>query len=204
MKIGPKFKIARRLGSPIFEKTQNSKFKTNQERKSKSKRGRMGGVSEYGRALLEKQKARFSYGVSEKQFGNYVKKILEKKSPVEPTKRLFQSLERRLDNVVYRLGLAKTRLGARQMVSHGHICVNGRKVTIPSLNVYVGDKITIRAGSQSKPLFATLEERVGEIELPSWLKFDFKSKEGVIEALPEPSADTLLFDLAAVLEFYKR
>src|SRR5690349_13683978 len=121
MKIGPKFKIARRLQAPIFEKTQTAKFKANSENK-----GRAGGAgrrprpkSDYGHQLMEKQKARFTYGISERQFSNYANKVITKKSSISPQEKLFEELERRLDNVVYRLGLAKTRSAARQMVSHG-------------------------------------------------------------------------------------
>jgi small subunit ribosomal protein S4 len=201
MKIGPKFKIARRLGAPIFEKTQTSKFKANQERKSRQ--GRSRGRSDFGHQLVEKQKAKFSYGVSERQFGNYVKKIIEKKNQTAPQEKLYEALERRLDNVVYRLGLAKTRMAARQMVSHGHITLNERRVTVPSISVSVGDKIGIRGGSQSKGLFSHLEEKEGQVETPAWLKFDAGKKIGTVESLPKMEQN-LLFDLSAVLEFYKR
>ncbi|HZS42862.1 MAG TPA: 30S ribosomal protein S4 [Candidatus Paceibacterota bacterium] len=202
MKIGPKFKIARRLGAPVFEKTQTTKFKLSADRKSKG--GRPRARSDYGQQLLEKQKARFSYGISEKQFGNYVNKVIGQMSKVPPQERLFSMLERRLDNVAYRLGLAKTRLAARQMVSHGHLTVNGRKVTIPSFQVSVGDKIGIRAGSAAKALFQDLDEKLAEQETPNWLNLDIKTKTAEVKGVPQLAGQSLVFDLGSVLEFYKR
>ncbi len=109
MKIGPKFKIAKRLG-PIFEKTQTQKFALAQERAEKNKkRGRGRGGTEFGKQLLEKQKIRLTYGITEKQFGNYVKEAMTIKD-VTPAEALHRFLELRLDNVVYRLGLAPTLL----------------------------------------------------------------------------------------------
>src|SRR5436190_12870305 len=106
MKIGPKYKLARRLGAPIFEKTQTQKCALSLSRKEKNDQMPTRPKSEFGKQLIEKQKARFSYGITERQFSNYVKASL--KSP-EPYQKLFQSLELRLDNTLYRAGLAKTR-----------------------------------------------------------------------------------------------
>src|SRR6185369_11859083 len=116
MKIGPKYKIARRLNAPVFEKTQTQKYAMRLERKAKS-RGFSKPKSEYGFQHNEKQKAKMVYGVSEKQFRNYVKSAAEKKASVAVPS-IYSALETRLDNAVYRLGLASTRRGARQMVSH--------------------------------------------------------------------------------------
>src|SRR3954468_519236 len=122
MKLGPKYKIARRLGAPIFEKTQTQKFALSLARKEKSTKRRPKPKSEFGTQLNEKQKARFTYGISEKQFANYVKQSLNGSEPVQ---KLFAKLERRLDNVIYRAGLASTRAQARQIAAHGHSTVNG-------------------------------------------------------------------------------
>ncbi len=204
MKIGPKFKIARRLQAPIFEKTQTAKFKANSEKKGKLGGRRPRPKSDYGNQLMEKQKARFTYGISERQFSNYVNKVITRKSTITPQEKLFEELERRLDNVVYRLGLAKTRQAARQMVSHGHIMVNGRRVDIPSIQVSKGDKISVREASLAKLLFANLEINENSPLSPTWLKFDFTKKAGTVEAMPTIGGQSLLFDLSAVLEFYKR
>ncbi len=113
-------------------------------------------------------------------------------------------LERRLDNVVYRLGLAKTRRGSRQMVSHGHILLNGIKVTVPSANVKIGDIVKIREGSKVSPLFTNLEERLKEYTTPNWVSFDVKKGEGLVKQNPTYERMSLHFDLSPVLEFYSR
>jgi len=202
MIIGPKYKIARRLGAPVFEKTQTQKYANTLARKSKSKKSKPRAKSDYALGLNEKQKARFSYGVNERQFSKYVNEAMEKKG--NSGERLLQTLESRLDNVVLRIGLATTRSFARQMVSHGHITVNGKAVTIPSYRVSVGDKIGIREGSKKKPLFATLDERMKTVKIPAWLKFNIEKKEGVVDGAPKINPTELLFSVGAVLEFYSR
>jgi|SRR5581483_5346728 len=198
MKIGPKYKIARRLGAPVFEKTQTQKFALHLER-----RGRGSGKpkTEFGLGLNEKQKARFTYGLTEKQFSNYVKKAIAKKG--NPTQTIFESLENRIDNVVYRLGMARTRFAARQLVSHGHVLVNGQKAT-PSLEVKIGDTVSIRPGSNGKGVFANLEDRVKEVTFPAWLAFDINTREGKAVGKPEYKPGDQMFDLNAVIEFYSR
>jgi len=204
MKIGPKYKIARRLGAPVFEKTQSSKFVLSDPRKAgKSSRRGGGQKSDFGFQMLEKQKARFYYLVSEKQFSNYVKAAISKKN-AKAVPALFELLETRLDNVVLRMGLAHTRPLARQLVSHGHITVNGKRVTIPSFRVSLEDVIAIRAGSQKALVFATLDERMAAITVPSWIKLDPAKKEGTIQGMPKMENANLLFDLNAVFEFYSR
>lgn len=202
MITGPKYKIARRLGAPIFEKTQTQKYAMHLERKGK-KKGFSKQKSEFGIQMNEKQKARFTYGLSEKQFSNYVKEALAKKSE-NASQLIFQFLERRLDNVMYRLGFATTRSGARQMVSHGHVTVNGRRVNVPSLRVRLGDKIEIRKGSQTKPLFTSADERLKNVTVPSWISFDAIKKVAEIQGMPVLVAQENMFDLNAVIEFYSR
>ncbi|MFA6459444.1 MAG: 30S ribosomal protein S4 [Candidatus Paceibacterota bacterium] len=202
MQIGPRYKKARYLGAPVFKKTQTQKYAMRAQSKVKTSRGGRGGKSEYGRQMLEKQKARYSYGVSGGQFTNYVKKALQ--ATGDNSKNLLRILEGRLDNTVLRAGFAPSRSAARQMVSHGHIMVNAKKVTIPSYSVRVGDKITIREGSKGKGIFTKLDQELENITSPAWIKLDKAKKEVSIEA--EPSVDTteLLFDVRSVLEFYTR
>ncbi len=202
MIIGPKYKIARRLGAPIFEKTQTQKFALHLERKGK-KKGFSKPKSEFGLQLNEKQKARFIYGISEKQFSNYVKEALLKKSP-NASQTIFEFLELRLDNVIYRLGFSPTRLGARQIVSHGHISINGRRVNTPSRRMKVGEKIEISARSLQKPLFANIDERLKAVTVPSWLKFDAVKKTAEIQGMPVLVKTENMFDLNTVIEFYSR
>jgi len=201
MKIGPRYKRARYLGVPVFRKTQTQKFAIRVQRKTKAG-GHRSAKSEYGKQMLEKQKARFSYGIGSKQFTNYVKAALQ--STGENSKNLLTLLESRLDNVILRAGFASTRSAARQMVSHGHICVNKKIVTIPSYQVRVGDILTIREGSKNKTLFSKLDEDLKTVKLPAWLKVDVASREIRIEGEPSADASELLFDIRAVLEFYTR
>jgi len=201
MKIGPKYKIARRLGTPVFEKTQTQKYAMRAARKDKTS-PIMRSKSEYGQGLLEKQKARMSYGVTSTQFTKYAKNAIARKG--DSAGHLVNSLESRLDNAVVRGGLAPTRRAARQMVSHGHINVNGSRVNIPSYSVEVGDKIGIRARSAGKPLFASLDERWKTVKLPAWLKLDIEKKELVVEGMPTADKSELLFDVGTVLEFFSR
>lgn len=202
MKIGPKYKIARRVGAPIFEKTQTQKYALRSERKSKT-RGFSKPKSEFGIQQNEKQKARFIYGLTEKQFSNYVKSALSKKT-THTAQTIFENLESRLDNVVYRSGFATTRRGSRQMVSHGHITINNKKVTIPSIHVKLSDVIGIRAGSVSKGLFLNIEENIKNTSIPSWISLDVPKKIATIHGLPQLSLTDVMFDLNAVVEFYSR
>lgn len=202
MKIGPKYKIAKRLGPTVFEKTMTQKFAIAQERRSLKPRGRGRGPTEYGRQLLEKQKVRLTYGLTEKQFSAYVEAAM--RAHANPAETLHQALETRLDNVVYRIGLAPTRRAARQMVSHGHITVNGRKTTIPSRQVKVGDEIGVREGSRSRTPFEGLSDRLADRPRTSWLSFDAKAMKGGITQLPTAEAADPAGDFSAVFSFYSR
>jgi small subunit ribosomal protein S4 len=197
---GPKYKIARRLGANIFEKTQTQKFALRQERKGG--KGPYRPKGDFALAMLEKQKVRYTYGVLERQFKKYVKESVEVKGAT--VQALFERLETRLDNVVYRLGFAPTRQAARQMVAHGHIMVNGKRTNVPSQNVKMGDKITVRAASEKKPLFKELGEKLEKVALPSWLSYDKEKKVATIEGMPKHNPTEHLFNLGQVIEFYSR
>ncbi len=203
MKIGPKYKICKRLGSAIFEKCQTQKFAQRADQKGGPRRGRPGAMSEFKRQLVEKQKMRFSYGITEKQLARYVHEAMDHEG--DPTKLLIDRLESRLDNVVYRTGIAKTRRLARQMVSHGHIVVNGVKTTIPSYKVVKGDVISVRENSKQSPLFSNLTEQLAGATVPGWLSFDAKALSGTKTAEPQ-SVTTVdsMFDPIQVLQFYSR
>ena len=208
MIIGPRYKIARRLGAPVFEKTQTQKYAMRTGAiggpgaKGRSGGGKPRAKSEYGLGMLEKQKARMSYGVPGRQFTNYVKHALAEKG--NSAEILIRSLESRLDNVALRSGFTLTRQAARQMVSHGHLTVNGTKVTIPSYQVKVGDVIGIREGSKKKALFTTLDDRFKNLRLPAWLKLNVEKREVTVDGVPVANQSELLFNAGAVLEFYSR
>lgn len=157
--------------------------------------------SEFGKQLIEKQKARLSYGISERQFSKYVKNAINSSLP---TQKLFHSLESRLDNVLYRSGLAKTRLQARQMASHGHSTVNGRRVTVPSIELREGDVVGVRDGSKKSVLFSQVEERAKTLTAPNWISTNPSGLEAKVIGKPVYDAGQNVFDLGAVIEFYSR
>lgn len=203
MKTGPRYKLAKRLGATVFEKAQTQKFAVSADRSARNKRRSRGRQSEYGKQMLEKQKVRITYGLPEKQFRNYVDKALAGKG-AKPVERLHEALELRLDNVAWRLGLAPTRRGARQMAAHGHLTVNGRKVRIPSYALSVGDVVGIREGSRGHGTLIGFAERALEKPLPSWLALDTKRLEGKVTARPTAETADPAGDLGAVLSFYTR
>ncbi|GMQ94969.1 MAG: 30S ribosomal protein S4 [Patescibacteria group bacterium] len=205
MITGPKYKICRRLGSGVFEKCQTPKFALAEDRHHRNKRRgrRRKNLSDFALQLLEKQKMRYTYGVTEKQFSNYVKEALAKRG-VNATERLHEHLETRLDNVVFLLGFAKTRPAARQMISHGHIAINGKRLNIPSYKVGVGNVLSIIERSKNKPLFNGLPLRLKKHKVPSWIKLDAENIEGVMLDKPKPDKDRAAFDLISIIEFYSR
>ena len=151
---------------------------------------------------MEKQRVRLTYGISERQFKNYIAAAIVKKE--RASYHLYELLESRLDNVVYRLGFAPTRRAARQMVSHGHILVDGVRVKVPSYQVRPGQAVTIREGSRGKPLFAALSERLKEYEVPPWLSYDHAQYRAELVKQPPLDATAVPFDLTSVIEFYSK
>lgn len=194
--------MCRRLGSGVFEKCQTAKFvqsEANRSRGTKGKRPKQ--LSDYGAQLIEKQKVRFSYGITERQLGNYVEKATNVKGmPV--TDKLFEELENRLDNVVYRLGFANTRRFARQLVSHGHFVVNGKRTTVPSQQVHIGDIIAVREGSKKSVAFSDFATKVKDYTWPTWLKLTPAEMQAEVVAKPKNTEQFLQLD--TVLEFYSR
>ena len=158
-------------------------------------------VSEYGTQLKEKQKVKFVYGVLEKQFHRYYLKASNMKGSTGEN--LLSLLERRLDNVVYRLGLAKTRRMARQIVVHGHIMVNGRKVNVPSYLVKAGDVITLRERSREQEMFKSLREGTGAVT-PKWLTFSAPTLTGTVSALPTREDIDYPVQEHLIVELYSR
>ena len=158
-------------------------------------------VSEYGAQLKEKQKVKFVYGVQEKQFHKYFLKASNMKGITGDN--MLRLLELRLDNVVFRLGLAKTRRMARQVVGHGHIRVNGQKVDIPSYQVKVGDVITLRPRSAESEMFKSLREGTSTL-IPKWLSFDAPNLTGNVAALPTREDIDLEVAENMIVEYYSR
>ena len=177
---GPKTKIARKFGEPIFgdDKVLAKKnYPPGQHGANRRKK-----TSEYGAQLREKQKAKYTYGVLERQFRNLFEKAARTKGITGEV--LLQLLESRLDNVVYRLGLAASRPAARQLVLHKHICVNGKNVNIPSYRVMPGDVITVREKSKSLEVIADAMAGFNHSKYP-WIEWDNSIKGGKFLHLPQ-------------------
>ncbi len=204
MITGPRYKIAKRLGASVFEKAQTQKFALSADRSAKNKRHSRGRTSEYAKQMLEKQKVRITYGLQERQFRNYVNKALTAKHDAKPADHLHELLELRLDNVVWRLGLAKTRRGARQMVAHGHLLVGDKKSRVPSQMLHVGERIAVREGSKEHGVLVGFNERFLERPLPSWLSWNPKTMDGAVKERPTTASAEPAGDLVAVLSLYTR
>lgn len=199
-------KKCRRLGESLcgrekcaFKKRPYAPGKLDSDRKHRSS------TSEFGEQLRAKQKMRITYGLMEGQFSTYVKDAMSshgKNKEVTPELSLYRTLESRLDNVVFRMGLGSSRALARQLVSHGHILVNGRRLSIASHKTKVGDVISIREGSKATKFFAGVNEKLEAVKSPVWMTLDAKKAESKVVGLPR-EVETI-FDYQKVLEYYSR
>ena len=206
---GPREKIERRIGDKLYLKGERSYSQKSAMTKKPYPPGlhgrkRPGKLSEYGQQLRTKQKVRNIYRLLEKQFKQYVKKAAHSKK--DPYEYIVNRLERRLDNTVFRMGLAQSRDQARQLVNHGHILVNGRKTDIPSFEVKKDDEIKIREGSLKSPYFASLMPQwLKKVEVPAWISFDKDKLVAKITGMPTlVESGIQATDLQAIIEFYSR
>ncbi len=199
---GPKARLCRQLGVNLFGTEKYNKILKKRPNKPgmHGPNKRFGKMSEYGRQLQEKQKAKIVFGVSEKQFRGYFDKASRQSG--ETGESLLRLLETRLDNVVYVSQFAVTRMQARQMVSHGHFLVNGRRVTVPSIMVRPGDKITLSPRHKDSPLYAGLDKL--QDFSPKWLKVDLKGLAIEVLSLPEKDDLEKSIDSQLIVEFYSR
>ncbi|NJL89986.1 MAG: 30S ribosomal protein S4 [Coleofasciculaceae cyanobacterium SM2_1_6] len=195
---GPRLRIVRRLGElpGLSRKTAKRAYPPGQHGQNRKKR------SEYAVRLEEKQKLRFNYGVSEKQLLRYVRKARRATGSTGQT--LLQLLEMRLDNTVFRLGMAGTVPAARQLVNHGHVTVNGRVVNIPSYQCRPGEVIGVRDTERSKKLVNQNLEFPGLANLPSHLEFDKANLTGKVNGVVEREWIALQINELLVVEFYSR
>jgi len=177
---GPKTKIARKFGEPIFGDDKSFE-KRNYPPGQHGNTRRRGKKSEYAVQLMEKQKAKFTYGILERQFRNLFEKASRSKGVTGEV--LLQLCESRLDNVVFRLGLSPTRSGARQLVSHRHITINGSILNIPSYQVKVGDIIGVR--EKSKSLNIIVEAKGKDVSAYEWLSWNKDQLQGTFVTVPE-------------------
>ena len=196
-------KIVRRLGVNIYGNGKYDRLLKKKPQGPGHERGRRSRskISDYGRQLLEKQKLRFSYGLSEKQFFNTFVKA--KKLGGLTGDNMMILLERRLDNVVYRLGMATTRSQARQFVGHGHIRINGKRSNVPSMLVGEGDEIQVRETDASKKLIRESLAHSNQV-MPAWLAVDGDALKGTVERLPYRTDIASVANEQMVVEFYSK
>jgi small subunit ribosomal protein S4 len=200
---GPKGKLCRKFGENIFGTSKYDRILAKRKHPSGQHGAQMRRkLSDYGVHLKAKQKLRLTYCLLEKQFKNYFVKAA--KAPGVTGDNLMQLLERRLDNVVYRLGFASTRMQARQFVNHGHFMVNGKKVDIPSFLCKAGDIIEVRPKSRGmKMLVDALDS--SEATTPfSWLTVDKENMRGSFDSIPVASEIPVTVDLRLIVEFYSK
>ena len=198
---GPKTKVSRRYGVLLAGSArafENKAYPPGQHGPKGSRRK----ISEYGTALAEKQKLRFQSGVLERQFRRYFETALKTRGITGLI--LLQILETRLDNVVYRLGFSKTRAGARQLVAHGHISLNGRKTDISSATLKIGDVVAVRSKDGSKRLAQRGLEQTQIVEPPDWLLVDKENLSGKVVRIPTREEINPVVNEQLVVELYSR
>lgn len=205
-----KCKICRRLGVKLFLRGERcfspkcSMVRRPYPPGQKGKR-RVSPPSEYAKELKEKQKLKKWYNLEERQFKNYVKKALAQRGKVEnATVYLIQTLEKRLDNIVFRLGFASSRDQAKQLVSHGNFLVNGKPVNIPSFQLKVGDTVSLKPQKLKKVIFQDIKTKLKKEKIPTWLSLDVEKLEGKILAEPKIEEIAPPVEVASVFEFYSK
>ncbi len=201
---GPKARLCRREGVNLFGSPKYQKILARNPNIPGMHGGkRLGKLTEYGKQLREKQKAKRMFGLSEKQFRKYYDRADASKEVTGD--KLLELLERRLDNVLYRAGIALTRCQARQFASHGLFLINGKRIDIPSCEIKIGDKIEVRESRKESPVFTKNQEELGENnDVPSWIKADSKRLAVEIVELPATQHFEKLIEPQLIVEFYSR
>lgn len=200
---GPVGKVSRRLGFGISAKGEKILNKRSFIPGMHGPTQRNNKTSDYSLRLKEKQKARYIYGMLEKQFARTFEKARREQGETGPN--LFVLLERRLDNVVYRMGFASTRQQARQLVCHGHITVNGQKTNIPSYTTKTGETIAVRPESRTRPYFKELVEGgASRNRVPGWLQYDAAAMTGSVLAMPRREDAEPDINEQLIVEYYSR
>lgn len=198
---GPRVRISRRFGIPIFGPSKYLE-RRNYGPGVHGPKGSRRKTTEYGLGLLEKQKLRYFYGLMERQFRGIYERALKRRGVTG--EHMLQILETRLDNVVYHLGFANTRAAARQLVGHGHVKVNGRKVSIPSYALKVNDTIEVKENAKSRQIVTKNLEGATSRVVPDWLLMDKTAFKGVVMRVPTQQEIHPIANIQAVVEFYSR
>lgn len=198
--LRPKHKLCRLYGEKLCDSAKCPVTKRSYPAGQHGQERRRSKLSGYAKQLLEKQKVKRMYGLLERQFSNYVAEASKKQG--DTSKYLLNYLEARLDNVVYRMGFAPSRAAARQMVGHGHVAVNGKKVNIPSYRVRAGETVEVREKVKKSKLFENLAETISKKEMPSWLTVDGKKLSGKV--LNSPTLENPNFSANNIIGFYSR
>ncbi|MBI2444405.1 MAG: 30S ribosomal protein S4 [Candidatus Magasanikbacteria bacterium] len=198
--LGPKHKLCRKFGAKLCDSPKCPVARRSYPPGMHGPRQKNVKLSSFAKQLREKQKAKRLFGIMERQFANYVASAGRKKG--DTSKFFLAALAARLDNVVYSAGLSASRAAARQAVSHGHLTVNGKRVSIPSYRVREGEVVAVRDTSRSRPLFANLAERINKRELPAWLAVN--ANEWSAKIVGAPTLDPAPFDSQLIIGFYSR
>ena len=200
--IGPKHKVCRRAGVKLCSAAKCPVTRRNMPPGVHGPKGYQK-LTAYGAQMMEKQKAKNVYGLNERQFANLVGKARQKTG--DTGEHLLNMLELRLDNVAYRLGLASTRPQARQIVTHGHLLVDGKKLTIPSAALKIGQTVSIKEKGKQSVYFKEMTEKIKSFTPPAWLALNPAIPEGKITSMPASLKEMKpLFDLKVVVEYYGR
>lgn len=208
--IDSKCKICRRVGQKLFlkgEKCFTPKCPMVKRHYSPGQKGkrRVSPLSEYGKALREKQKLRSWYNLGERQLKRYVRDVLRQRGKAkDPATLLIKKLESRFDNVIFRLGFTKSKSQARQLISHGFFLVNEKKINVPSYQVKKGDIIRIPLPKTKKKIFQNLSSILKKQKPPSWLQLNIEKLEGRVVGEPSTQEVLLPIELSLVFEFYSR
>lgn len=197
---GPRVRISRRFGIPMFGPTKYLERRNYPPGVHGPKSRRK--LTDYGMGLVEKQKLRYYYGLLERQFRGVYEKALRRRGVTG--EHMLQILETRLDNVVFHLGFGTTRAAARQMVAHGHVQVNGRKVSIPSYALKVNDAITVKNTTVSRQMATKAMELSTSRAVPDWLSLNKEEFKGVVMRIPTRDEINPIANEQAVVEFYSR
>ena len=206
---GPKERKSRALGENLFLKAERSgSQKSGMTRRPyppgmHGNRKRRRNLSEYGVQLKEKQKLRLFFGLQEKQMKRYAQTAKHSKKTSAP-EALFRLLESRIDSAIFQSGLAPSRSVARQMTTHGHLGLNGRRVNVPSIALKIGDEVSVRESSKNKKIFENVQDRLKKYESPTWIEMDKEKLSFKFKAFPNLEEAKMNFNIPLVVEYYSR